>query len=240
MTRSSFNFIENLIHSNKFLSCFFYLLANEGNWSWAHEHEPLLVETAAVFWTAGRPNTQPANRDDCVIMVQGSATDTNSNPNTDFQWKDTGCVDVPPGVAVAPICQHDDSTGGAERRDTSAAKCLLGWSKFGGHCYLAKLVPKDWRSAEADCATYPGGHLVSLHSAAENEIVDQLVSGDLYWIGGKSTSPMDFVWTDGSAWDYERGTFRSSLYGPEDCPYAGKNDWHLLDCSQRKPYVCKI
>jgi hypothetical protein len=235
----------------------FTFLDNEGNWSWAHGHEPLLAETAAAFWTAGQPNTEPANRDDCVLMARGSAADTDS-PNA-IQWKDTGCVeDAPPaGVEVAPLCQQDDSTGSAEgllatttaATAAAAAKprhpnsCLPGWSLFAGHCYLAQPFPKDWESAEADCATtYPGGHLVSLHSAAENAMVDQLVgSGDLYWIGGTWSSPTDFHWTDGSAWDYEQGAVSSSLRpSPKDCLYAGKNGWGLLDFVEYKRYVCKI
>jgi hypothetical protein len=67
-------------------------------------------------------------------------------------------------------------------------------------------------------------------------MVDQLVS-DLYWIGGRSDSPTDFYWTDGSAWNYARGSFRPN---PEDCLYAGKSEWDLLECTERKLYVCKI
>jgi hypothetical protein len=238
---------------NEFLLCFYFCLGNEGNWSWAHGHEPLLAETAAAFWTSGRPNTQLANRDDCVLMARGSTADTEGNPNNGFWWKDTGCVDdaPPDGVEVAPLCQHGDSREGLLATTTTAAattttvkprppKCLPGWSVFAGHCYLAPLFPKDWESAEEDCATYPGGHLVSLHSAAENAMVNQLVS-DLYWIGARSDSPTDFYWTDGSAWDYEGGAVSSSLRpSPKDCLYAGKTDWDLLDCVEYKLYVCKI
>jgi hypothetical protein len=90
-----------------------------------------------------------------MAMVHGSS-DTASNPTNDFQWKDMGCADAPP-TEVAPLCQlDDDNTGSAEELATTTtatatatakppppSRCMPGWSKFGDHCYLAKLFPKD-------------------------------------------------------------------------------------------------
>jgi hypothetical protein len=72
---------------------------------------------------------------------------------------------------VAPICQQVWLRPG-------------GWKPFNGHCYLLVKNATNGNNAEKDCNS-KGGHLASIHSAAENTFVFNLLSGSSYlWIGG--------------------------------------------------------
>ena len=71
---------------------------------------------------------------------------------------------------VAPICQQDWLRPG-------------GWKPFNGHCYLLVKNAKNWNNAEKDCNS-KGGHLASIHSAAENNFVSSLAPSNNLWIGG--------------------------------------------------------
>ncbi len=100
-----------------------------------------------------------------------------------------------------------------------APACPAGASPFGSHCYVAvRNVPLNPDDAEAACVATYAGHLASVHSAAEDQFLSQLVDpagvggdagGRTAWIGGIS-GPSGFcagatgtyAWTDGSPWDY--------------------------------------
>ncbi len=45
----------------------------------------------------------------------------------------------------------------------------------------------NWAEAEKDC-NIKGGHLASIHSAAENNFIESLCSDCNLWIGGKDTA----------------------------------------------------
>ena len=96
---------------------------------------------------------------DCGLMVlQGN----------EFWWEDTSCLaQEVHNKAVAPICQWYG--------------CPANWVEFNGHCYMYSSTSASWENAEAACVFY-GGHLASVHSKAENDFIQQLIS-DWTWIG---------------------------------------------------------
>jgi hypothetical protein len=91
---------------------------------------------------------------------------------TQSYWKDTTCCSttIVDQKKVAPICQHDRA-------------CPGGWNLFEGHCYLAVTTKATWVNAEKVCNN-KGGHLASVHSAAENTFIRNLISSGSQWIGG--------------------------------------------------------
>ncbi len=90
---------------------------------------------------------------------------------------------------------------------------------YNGNSYFLTTQNESWAAAEAEAIT-DGGHLVSIHTAAENAFVYNSFAsmrspGDALWIGLYDPTPeadgdggpgsqhaKDFVWSDGSAVDY--------------------------------------
>ncbi|HVV47048.1 MAG TPA: lectin-like protein [Bryobacteraceae bacterium] len=81
---------------------------------------------------------------------------------------------------------------------------------FGGNTYFLTSVAETWAQAEAE-AVSQGGHLASIHSAADNQLLaDTFVTGSPLWIGLADLSfdgaggshASNFFWSDGSAVDY--------------------------------------
>jgi len=65
----------------------------------------------------------------------------------------------------------------------SAFSCPSGWKEFGGHCYLLVSIVMDWADAEKNCKS-KGGHLASVHSAAENTFIHNLNPNHAPYLGG--------------------------------------------------------
>jgi hypothetical protein len=127
-----------------------------------------------------------------------------------FWWEDSSCLaSEVQHNAVAVICQYDIAVASTTTTTSAAStttripetttvtmttavttttvtpgnSCPSGWQEFRGHCYL--LVAKDasWADAEKDC-NYKGGHLASIHSAAESSFITSLYTRSYHWIGG--------------------------------------------------------
>ena len=75
--------------------------------------------------------------------------------------------------AVGLICQR-------------LATCAPNWVELNGYCYRYFSERTSWDNAEAACVFY-GGHLASVHSKAENDFIQQLLSG-WTWIGASDIS----------------------------------------------------
>ncbi len=71
---------------------------------------------------------------------------------------------------MAPVCKY-------------GMECPGEWKLFEGHCYLLVKKYVNWTEGEKDC-TSKGGHLASIHSAAENNFVSSLAPSNSLWIGG--------------------------------------------------------
>ncbi len=185
---------------NKFFRYFLYnkltflcCIGDEGNWAWAHSHE-FLTDS---FWGTNKPSNRTGNSDDCCVMILRSNA---------FWWEDRSCLvhDIQQHD-VAPICQHDStaaSTTSEAPMTTTPLECPSGWTEFENHCYLAQKSTLYWQPAEASCLSL-GGHLASIHSKAEYNLVAGLLAGYSFWIGGTRSGSAEWTWSDGSAWDYE-------------------------------------
>jgi hypothetical protein len=127
--------------------------------------------------------------------------------------------------------------------------------------------------AEFQC-TINGGHLASVHSEADSDLLDSMIDengGSSTWIGyhdrpgeagctddrhqgiGGNIAAETFIWTDGTASDYEDWAggepndwqyflqqARCDGTGNEDCAeiWRSGQDWNDANCDGRRPYIC--
>ena len=77
--------------------------------------------------------------------------------------------------------------GVGSRADTAVLvadrSCPSGWQEFELSCYLVVENYWTWEEAEIDCII-KGGHLASIHSAAERSFVNSLAPSNHLWLGG--------------------------------------------------------
>ncbi len=93
-----------------------------------------------------------------------------------FWWQDSSCLTATvQSKTVAPICQH--------KRIETTEICPPGWVGFEAHCYFysGNEVSMSWPNAENDCINR-GGHLASIHSQAEHDLVYS-ISIAFTWLG---------------------------------------------------------
>jgi hypothetical protein len=79
----------------------------------------------------------------------------------------------------------------------------------GPHCYVQRTGTRDWATADSDCQTLPEGHLATILSDEEFDVVTGLLSmGSDVWIGATDNrSPQDqefgpYEWVTGEPWGY--------------------------------------
>ncbi len=151
-------------------------LGKEGQWTWPHSGEDITES----FWGTNRPNNKSGNTDDCGVMVL---------QRDNFWWEDRSCLsqDVQKKT-VAPICQHDSDAASTTETPpattTTTFSCPSDWVEFDGHCYQLSNSYATWTSAESDCVS-KGGHLASVHSFAEETILNNLAPSSVstVWLG---------------------------------------------------------
>ena len=124
-----------------------------------------------------------------------------------------------------------------------------------GTIYALTKENMNWDDARAQ-AQQQGGDLVTIHSAAENQIVSDLLNGETAWLGASddgdriegafettaSSNEDGWRWVDGSELTYENwrdpapNNSTSAGDGEEDCltMYESGNDWNDLHCSERQ------
>jgi len=141
--------------------------------------------------------------------------------------------------------------------------CPTGYMIWRNACYKATVNVDhvNWQEAEAMCARDEGAHLVSIHSAEENDLVNGLVAnltgenspcGTMLrtqaWIGlyDPSNSSQTFQWSDGSVVDYTRwnpGEPNNACLHDEFCVELhpkGDGNWNDRSCViANAGYVCK-
>lgn len=100
--------------------------------------------------------------------------------------------------------------------------CTENWKQFHNNCYRVTDNKTTFAEGEQICKNW-GGHLASVHSEAENVFLTTLYDSKkhdqepYYWfrIGGYSFDGLNFLWTDGTAFDYsfwDAGFPRKGVY----------------------------
>ena len=129
-----------------------------------------------------------------------------------------------------------------------AQTCTSGYTYYTGdnydYCYMAVTSTQNWDGARTGCSN-TGGWLVTIHSDAENSLVNALFSSGSKWIGFNDLQDSGiFVWIYGSSTytNWASGE-PNGFSGGEDCveQYVG-GTWNDLSCSLQylTGYVCQI
>lgn len=225
-------------------------LGHEGVWLWSHTNE--VVTTS--FWAKGSPNNRTHNSMDCGYIDHKHGV---------LGWRDIDCDENQGhGGSIAPVCQKgevvtqttpgvqttttDVSTTPTEPQTTTFAGCPFGWMEFEGSCFIVPKATLNVYEARAYCNIYDS-ELASIHSAEENSFVTSLAntigSDSYFWLGGSDwKSEGNWIWTDGSAWDYEAWYSGEGFSGLDDCVglKPSYNGWFDLVCSTVVHFVCRI
>ena len=84
----------------------------------------------------------------------------------------------------------------------SRSKCDL---RINNNCYVHIDKSVKWGKAESCCVEW-GGHLASIHSEGENELLNSIRNKNrLTWIGlNDKAKEGTFVWTDGTSYNYNK------------------------------------
>ncbi|XP_044883084.1 C-type lectin BpLec-like [Mauremys mutica] len=133
-----------------------------------------------------------------------------------------------------------------------AGPCPRGWLLFHGYCYGYFTQGKTWIEAEAHCQHQrPGAHLVSIHSAGENNMLAHYIKRyhkiySFFWIGlWDLEANQCWRWSDNSpftfrAWDKGQP---NNLVGNEHCAvlfyHKGFPKWHDYPCDSKFAFMCK-
>ena len=135
-----------------------------------------------------------------------------------------------------------------------STRCPSGWPPSllsahdtNGNCYIRMPTAKNFTAAEDNCRVQ-GGHLASIASDNENDIVRNLNNTQI-WIGLNDRDEEDtFVWTDSSSYNYtmwvepnEPNNEGNGKEGPANCVrMTSSGKWRDTLCSDNLAYVCEI
>lgn len=173
---------------------------------------------------------------------------SNSAPITDVP---TGVLPGDPGVFDPPADGPSKGSGPNPNTVISAnpVGCSGDGETFSGElksCYRVVSIPAlTWAQASIDCTLWSAGsgHLVSVTSSAENELVRQLVGGARIWLGATDAKVEGrWRWLSSETWFYT--AFASgkpdNFERSEHClSMQVDGTWDDLACLTELPYVCE-
>lgn len=136
---------------------------------------------------------------------------------------------------------------------SQAKPCDVGWLKLTSTNKCAKLFVEGatWHVAASHCKQL-GGNLLAIHS---KEVIDELRKRAFFnyprmegpWIGGFRFEDKDFLWSDGTAFDYMNwskspGKQPDNSGNNENCVHIweAKGSWNDYVCSKKMPYICQM
>jgi len=168
-------------------------------------------------------------------------------------WPSSGTIpgprldSIPKAVTRVDLYVNVNGYSGCQASPPST-NCQAGWSAFNGKCYKSFSEKKTWDEAEDECVKEEA-NLVSLHSEEEHQFVVGLNGGSgIHWLGGRRDHD-NFVWSDGTPWDYNnwaRGQ-PDNIAGKEGCALIWDvNQWNTVyglwndaPCNYETTFVCK-
>jgi len=168
----------------------------------------------------------------------------------DFKWLDESAVSYTNWFEREPNNYHNEDAVELHHnkwndRDTSGklppvckvkkapTKC---WKNF---CYF-KGSPMKWVEAKSYCELL-GGHLTSIHSKEENDVVANVCKGVCYIGLSDEVVENNFMWLDGSAVSYTNWFEREpNNHHNEDAVELHHHKWNDRDTSGKLPPVCKV
>ncbi|XP_042362980.1 lactose-binding lectin l-2-like [Plectropomus leopardus] len=126
--------------------------------------------------------------------------------------------------------------------------CPMFWYGFNGRCYKYIATRMTWADAEIHCMS-EGAHLVSIHSADEQNFIRSLIRNfdhaeGYTWIGLSDTHKEGtWMWSDGTDvnFSYWYPGEPNNYGGHENCVhnnYNKESKWNDRPCSRSLPFVC--
>lgn len=109
-------------------------------------------------------------------------------------------------------------------------------------------MTKQWPDAEQYCMQL-GGHLISVHSAEENnDIRSTTPTNDTYYIGcndrnDQNTSKNNegnITWSDGTLFNYQNLLNGSNSNIKDCCTMLTDGSWQISECSNISKSICRI
>ncbi|XP_030194015.1 thyroglobulin isoform X2 [Gadus morhua] len=161
------------------------------------------------------------------------------------------CVNIYTGVEIPGSRTPPGNTPprcASDHEPFSGDFCPPGWTRYGIRCFNFIEKPTRWIQAQINCR-FQGSNLVSVHSQEENRFLQELSAGasfrpPLTWIGaGDCMEPTVFLWTDGSAFDYENFprfpmNTNGNCVGMNVRFDRGRRVWMKGSCESLNPYIC--
>ncbi|XP_072554035.1 lectin-like isoform X3 [Paramormyrops kingsleyae] len=124
------------------------------------------------------------------------------------------------------------------------------WYQTGRYCIRYFNTPLSFSDAESACSQKASGsHLLSVHSEQANDDALAIVlkfnpSSPRTWLGGQRDGQSnDFIWTDGSFWNFEKWVpgqpdDASNVESCVEMNWKNLGEWNDDQCMKRKPFIC--
>ena len=97
--------------------------------------------------------------------------------------------------------------------------------------YQLFIEEKTWQEAETFCQSL-GGHLASILSRNENQVINGIASFSDVWLGGKKDgNEALWSWSDGSTWSFEKWARGfGGKGGDANCVRLTPYGWNYVSC----------
>ncbi|KAF0296473.1 Low affinity immunoglobulin epsilon Fc receptor [Amphibalanus amphitrite] len=125
----------------------------------------------------------------------------------------------------------------------TSALCPSDWVQFNSSCYYLSTYTSTWRNGQTTCETL-GGHLMSIASPSEQDVVTTYLHAADAWIGLNDL--MDdghFQWTDGTPVQYVNwADGQPNDLFDQDCVSVledGSGKWDDNHCVYTKLFICE-
>merc|ERR1719231_533950 len=146
---------------------------------------------------------------------------------------------------ITPICKGAGSPE-TSRTNTPTHYPTAAPTKPNYTCFYRTTAHSDYAGSRANCKKTAGADIASIHSAYENSVVQTLTFHRHSFIGtieskNNGHGNMDeFVWSDGSAWDYT-APYNDGLKSGETRIVIHRGMWHDWGTGNgNMPAVCRI
>merc|ERR1712070_458047 len=146
---------------------------------------------------------------------------------------------------ITPICKGAGSPE-TSRTNTPTSYPTAAPTKPNYTCFYRTTAHSDYAGSRANCQKTAGADIASIHSPYENSVVQTLTFHRHSFIGAiesknNGNGNMDeFVWSDGSAWDYT-APYNDGLMSGETRIVIHRGMWHDWGTGGgNMPAVCRI
>uniref|UniRef100_A0A6A7G2Y8 Macrophage mannose receptor 1-like n=1 Tax=Hirondellea gigas TaxID=1518452 RepID=A0A6A7G2Y8_9CRUS len=224
LTQNAFVYIQALETGISEMWTGFNSLQNPDQYVWS-DMFPVLY----TYWGESEPNTNDTGSHCVALSISGAG-----------RWFSHSCLDDKPF-----ICKYRENAIATPDTPSDGACPPGDWVDLGGsYCYSYEDKHKyPWRYANAKC-TEKSASLVSIHSEDEMGLIAQMTSssGEFIWNGLIRGEDNEFIWSDGTPYNYMNWYDHEPNSASEKCVemFLGQRTWNDNDCWAVRAYMCKV